>query len=89
MTDSADELVMQVSIDPAAANSSSTVFPYSATYGRTMIKTMLLEADGGKSMVGWTSVQAPSSTHIPSNLMRGSFTWTVQACLEEHRSLTC
>jgi hypothetical protein len=32
-------------------NSSSHIAPYSATYGRTPVKTLLLAADGGKSMV--------------------------------------
>ncbi|KAF6256808.1 hypothetical protein COO60DRAFT_1702131 [Scenedesmus sp. NREL 46B-D3] len=35
-------------------NSSSHVAPYSATYGRTPVKSLLLAADGGKSMVGTT-----------------------------------
>ncbi|WIA42435.1 hypothetical protein OEZ86_008432 [Tetradesmus obliquus] len=35
-------------------NSSSHIAPYSATYGRTPVKTLLLAADGGKSLVGTT-----------------------------------
>jgi hypothetical protein len=47
---------VQASMTPSAANSNSPpVFPYSASYGRTMIKTLLLAADGGRSMVSSSS----------------------------------
>jgi hypothetical protein len=44
-------------------NSSSHVAPYSATYGRTPVKTLLLAADGGKSLVSvFSSFQMRSSS---------------------------
>ena len=55
---------VQASIDPAA-NSSSTVFPYSASYGRTMVKTMLLAPDGGKSMVRHAHTQLQGQERSP------------------------
>lgn len=48
-----------------AANSSN-VFPYSASYLRTMIKTLLLASDGGKSMVSNTAPQLSyMAAHAP------------------------
>jgi hypothetical protein len=51
---------------PAPGGVAATVFPYSASYGRTTVKTLLLAPDGGKSMVraSWSerllAVRAPA-----------------------------
>jgi len=53
---------LQEDVTAAAANTSScTVFPYSATYGRTCVSKLLLAADGGKSMVGYVLETESSS----------------------------